>query len=121
VFGYLLYVAAITIWNVRFPLQVVGVCLSVMLIYTIGARWGTHGLPQRCVVELGKYSLFSYVTQIAALQLLRRGLRGADLTGAELLVPFALALAATILAVQLVVTVRARSAVADSLYRTVFA
>lgn len=120
-FGYLLYLAAITVWNVLFALQVIGVCLSVLLIYIIGVKWGTQGRLQRCVVDLGKYSLFSYIAQIAALQLLRRGLRGADLTGAALMIPFALGLIVTIVAVQLMVTLRARSQAADSLYRTVFA
>jgi peptidoglycan/LPS O-acetylase OafA/YrhL len=119
--GYVLYLAAITVWNVRFPLQVIGVCLSVLLIYVIGVKSGADGLLQRCIVELGKYSLFSYITQIAALQLLRRGMRGADLAGAELIVPFAVGVVVTMVAVQIMVTVRARSTLADSLYRTVFA
>jgi hypothetical protein len=119
--GYLLYVAAITVWNVRFPLQVVGVCLSVALIYVVGVKFGTRGVLQRVVVELGKYSLFCYITQIAVLQLLRRGMSGASLAGAELVIPFVIGLILTIVAVQLMVSLRARSMIADSLYRTVFA
>lgn len=121
VFGYLLYLAAITIWNVRFPLQVIGVCLSVALLYLIGVKWESGGVVQRHVVELGKYSLFAYITQIAALQLLRRGLRGADLVGAQLLVPFAVCLIVTVVAVRLMTEARSRSTVADSVYRTIFA
>jgi hypothetical protein len=120
-FGYLLYLAAITVWNVLFPLQVIGVCLSILLIYTIGTNWGMQGVLQRRVIELGQYSLFAYITQIAALQVLRRGLRSADMTGVELLLPLALCLVVTIVAVRLVIAARAHSTAADSLYRTVFA
>ena len=87
-FGYVLYVAAISVWNVRFPLQVIGVCLSVVLLYGIGVKCGSRGTIQRCVVDLGKYSLFAYVVQIVILQLLRRAMRGVDFTGAWPVVSF---------------------------------
>ena len=121
VFGYVLYLAAITAWNILFPLQVIGVCLSVLLIYLVGVKLGTGGAIQRCVVELGMYSLFAYITQIAVLQLLRQSLRRVDLKGVELLVPFAVCQIATIVTVRLMIAVRVKSPFADSLYRTVFA
>jgi peptidoglycan/LPS O-acetylase OafA/YrhL len=119
--AYGLYLAAITVFNVPFALQVIGVPLSVLLLYAIGRAWRSPVTPYRWVVELGKYSLFAYVAQIAALQLLRRSLRGHELSGAELAIPFVVALLATGLAVQIVAIVRQRSTLADSLYRAVFA
>jgi hypothetical protein len=35
-FAYLCYTIAITVWNVPFPLLIVGVCLSLMVIYLVG-------------------------------------------------------------------------------------
>jgi peptidoglycan/LPS O-acetylase OafA/YrhL len=121
VLAYVVYVVAITVYNVPFALQVVGVSLSVLLLYAIGSVWRSPARVHRSVVELGKYSLFAYVAQIVTLQVLRRGLRGHDLAGAELAIPFVVALLITILAVQAMALVRQRSALADSIYRAVFA
>jgi hypothetical protein len=115
------YVAVITLVNVPFALQVIGVSLSILVLYAIGSRCQSPAGVYRAVVELGKYSLFAYVAQIAALQALRRGLRGHELVGAELAIPFVLALLVTVLAVQTMAVVRRRSSIADSIYRAVFA
>jgi hypothetical protein len=101
-------------------LQVIGVSLSVLVLYAI-AGWRSPAVLHRAVVELGKYSLFAYVAQIAVLQVLRRGLRGHDLTGAEIALPFIAALLATVAAVQAMALVRHRSTIADTMYRAVFA
>jgi peptidoglycan/LPS O-acetylase OafA/YrhL len=120
VLAYAIYLWAITVWNVLFPLQVIGVCLTVALIYVAALRWGTGGSIQQGVVLLGKYSLFCYVTQIIALQVLRRGLSN-DLPGAAVLIPLVACLLLTILAVELTAFFRTRFTVADSMYKTVFA
>jgi peptidoglycan/LPS O-acetylase OafA/YrhL len=73
--AYLLYLGAITLWNVIYPLQIVGVCLSVSLIYLLGIAYSESTHVGRLVVLLGQYSLFSYIAQIVILQLLRRGLQ----------------------------------------------
>jgi peptidoglycan/LPS O-acetylase OafA/YrhL len=119
--AYVLYLAAISRWNIPFPLQVIGVCLSLVLIYLVAVRWGTEGLVQRRVIELGKYSLFAYVAHIVVLQSLRLAFRSFDLRGSELLIPFVAALALTILAVELVAMARTKSDAVDRLYRVVFA
>ena len=121
VVAYGVYVAAITVFNAPFALQVVGVSLSVLLLYTIGRRWETPAGLHRSVVQLGKYSLFAYVAQIAALQVLRRGLRGRELAGTDLAILFVVALLLTVFAVQAMALVRQRSRIADSIYRAVFA
>jgi fucose 4-O-acetylase-like acetyltransferase len=121
VLAYGVYVAAITVFNAPFALQLVGVSLSVLLLYMLGRRWQSPAGLHRSVVQLGKYSLFAYVAQIAVLQVLRRGLRGQELAGAELAIPFVAALLMTVLAVQVMALVRQRSTIADSIYRAVFA
>jgi len=118
--AYLGYLAAITALNIPFPLQVVGVCLTVLLLYAAGRTVGTNWLSRR-VVELGEYSLYAYIVHIVVLQLLRRGLRPFGLTGIELLIPFVLALVVTVLLVQAAIVARAKLRPADRLYRVVFA
>jgi len=119
--AYMGYVAAITVWNVIYPLQIVGVCLSLMIIYLLGGPNHEPGSVRRRVVLLGKYSLFGYVAQIVVLQLLHRGLRSSDqniLTSAiSLLAAFAL----TILAVEATDRLRVRVTTVDRLYKAVFA
>ena len=72
---YVGYLIAINIWGERYFLEVIGVCLSVLLIYSLGVR-SIRGCPMRStLVLLGKYSLFSYIAQIALLQLLQMSWR----------------------------------------------
>ena len=118
---YVLYLAAITRWNVPFALQALGVCLSLQLIYVAGLKWRHRGVLHRWVVQLGSYTLVTYIAQIVILQLLRRGLRGIPLAGSELLLPFAVTVALTIVVTQVVIQARKRSGAADRLYRAVFA
>jgi len=120
VIAYAGYLAAITRWNIPFPLQVIGVCLTLLLIYATGVKAGGQGWVQRRVIELGKYSLFAYILHIFLLQGLRRGLRGFSLQGSELAIPFALALVATVLGVSLLTFARNRFATADRAYRVIF-
>jgi peptidoglycan/LPS O-acetylase OafA/YrhL len=119
--AYLLYLAAITEWNVLFPLQILGVCLSLLLIYRAAVAAGSEGWVSRIVIELGRYSLFGYIVQVALLQVLRRWFRPLGLGGAELLVPFAVALLLTVGSVMLLHSARQRTKIVDRLYCIVFA
>jgi len=119
--AYLCYIIAITVWNVVYPLQVIGVCLSVMVIYLVGARNGEPGKTRRLIILLGKYSLFGYIAQIAVLQLLYRGLRYVDLGTGALGISFVGAFALTIVSVAAVHRARAKSTTVDGLYKVVFA
>ena len=112
VITYAAYVLAISIWNIPFPLQVIGVCLSVLMIYVVGVRGPANSL-QRLTVELGKYSLFAYIVHLIILQILRRGFRRFDLSPVALLIPLAIAIVLTILVVTLVSAVRRWSSTAD--------
>ncbi len=119
--AYLCYLVAITFWQEIFPLQVVGVCLSLAIIYLVGARGGEPGMVRRSVLLLGKYSLFGYIAQVALLQLLHRGLRHIDLDTAALGVSFLAGIALTLMSVIAVDQARAKVTIVDRLYKAVFA
>jgi peptidoglycan/LPS O-acetylase OafA/YrhL len=119
--AYLCYTIAITIWNVPFSLQVVGVPLSLMVIYMAGISGSDSGTIRCEVILLGKYSLFGYISQIAILQILAASLRHANFGFVVLSVSFVAAFALTIISVEVVDRVRARVASMDRLYKAVFA
>jgi hypothetical protein len=119
--AYVCYIVAITVWNVIYPLQIVGVCLSVMILYLLGGQGDETGKVRSRIILLGKYSLFGYIAQIAILQVLRRGFRYTDLGPAVLVISFLLAFALTVLSVEVVNRARAGSPVVDRFYRLVFA
>lgn len=120
VLAYLGYLAAITVWNVRYPLQIVGVCLSVMVIYLLG----TEGImPNRLrghVILVGKYSLFAYISQIVVLQLLRRSLREVDLDPGVLAATLVAALCVTVITVEALDRARIRASTVNRIYGAVF-
>lgn len=119
--AYVGYLVAVTIWDVIYPLQVVGVCLTVMLIYFWGTAWRADGNVLARILILGRYSLLAYIAQIVILQLLRKALGGiGDGYG-----KMAVSLVATLLLTQLTIEVtefcRARWKSFDRVYRFVFA
>jgi peptidoglycan/LPS O-acetylase OafA/YrhL len=119
--AYLCYTFAITIWNVPFSLQIVGVPLSLMVIYLAGISGRDDGKISGEVILLGKYSLFGYISQIAILQILAASLRHANFGFLLLSVSFLAAFALTIISVEVVDRLRARVASIDRLYKAVFA
>jgi len=119
--GYLAYALAITIWNVPFPLLVIGVILSLMVIYLVGAKSSGSGRITRGAILLGKYSLFGYISQIAILQILSGTFRHMNPGVAILAISLFAAFALTILSVEVVDCARTRRASIDRLYKAVFA
>lgn len=115
------YLTAVTVWDVLYPLQVVGVCLSLMLCYAIGSKWRGQGWVLTRILLLGRYTLLAYITQIVVLQLLIRGLRFSGHEWVRVVLALVLTTAVTQLTVELVERVRARSKSADRAYRVVFA
>lgn len=120
-FAYLCYAIAITIWNVPFPLLIVGVPLSLMVIYLVGSSGSELGTIRSESILLGKYSLFGYISQIAILQILSVGFRYLNLGIAGLVLSFFAAFTFTIVSVEVVNRTRARTAIIDRLYKAVFA
>jgi peptidoglycan/LPS O-acetylase OafA/YrhL len=119
--AYLCYLILIRIWDVIYPLQIMGVCLSVTLIYLVGAKEGEPGRARKYVDLLGKYSLLGYIAQIAILQVLYRSLRYLNPGVIKLLLSFFAAFALTIISVEVVDRLRARSTVVDRLHKAIFA
>jgi hypothetical protein len=119
--AYLGYVAAITVWDVIYPLQVVGVCLSLMVLYLMGEAGGQPGRIRSSIILLGKYSLLGYIAQIAILQVLHRGLRHVSVSELVSVLAFAAAVALTFFVVAATDSARASRAGIDRLYRAVFA
>jgi peptidoglycan/LPS O-acetylase OafA/YrhL len=116
---YLLYVAAITVWNAPFPLQVLGVLLTLMLLYMVGTAVRENGRAPRVLALLGRYSLFGYIAQIAILQIMRRAWH-AELTAWSLMSSFLIAMSLTILSVEAVDRARSKLPMADRIYGAVF-
>lgn len=118
---YLIYLVAIARWNTPFLVQVVGVCLSLLLIDAVAVASGDGGVIQRRLIRMGQYSLLAYIAQIAVLQFLRRAVRVVPLDGPALVIPLLLGLVMTIVMVELMVVLRAKSTLVDRAYRAVFA
>jgi len=118
--SYLLYTVAIAIWNVPYPLTVVGTVLSVTIIYLVGTIDVKATWIRDEIILLGKYSLFGYISQIVILQSLSVSLRHFNLSGTAALISFPAAFALTVIAVEVVHRARSRATRVDMLYKAVF-
>ncbi len=119
--AYAVYLAAITLWDVYFPLLVAGTALSLMIIYRIGSNGSESGKITGGTILLGKYSLLAYISQIAILQILAAGFHRLHLGIAGLILSFLSAFALTIASVEIVDRTRIRIPSVDKMYRWVFA
>jgi peptidoglycan/LPS O-acetylase OafA/YrhL len=120
-FAYLCYTIVVAIWNVPFPVLIVGVILSVMTLYAVGTYGAETGIAKREIILLGKYSLLGYMAQIAILQVLSTVFRHLNLAFFALPVSFLSAFVLTILSVEVVDRTRSRVKSVDRLYKFVFA
>jgi hypothetical protein len=119
--AYLVYLAAISKWNILYPLQIPGVFFSLMTLYLCGQTSGEPGIAKGIVILLGKYSLFGYIAQIAILQVLHYSLEYLDSRTLMLSVSFTAAFALTIASVMIVHRARSMFVTVDRLYQAVFA
>lgn len=104
-----------------FIMQYICSCISLAVIFGLGIRCGSRGRFQRVTILLGKYSLLSYIAQIAVLQIvaraeprLRDGTKGLG-------VLFVTTLIITFCTVWIVRYARVKSFVADRIYKIIFA
>jgi peptidoglycan/LPS O-acetylase OafA/YrhL len=118
--AYLAYLLAITLYDDIYPLQIVGVCLSLVIIYSIGIRSAETTRIGGIAVQLGQYSLFGYIVQILILQVLRRSLSLFGLGNAVSVFAFVICLACTILSVEALDRARNKSAGLNKVYTAVF-
>lgn len=119
--AYLCYTFVITLREPNYPLQITGVCLTLMLLYLFGIRSAEPGRVQKLIILLGRYPLFGYIAQVAILQLLRAALRHTDMDAVKLVLSFVAALSLTVLVVVAMDGTRAKSLAVDRMYKAVFA
>jgi len=115
------YLTALTLWTERYPLQIAGVCLSLLVIYTAGCRFERPAAVRQCVDLVGRYSLLGYIVQIAFLQVLARAAHRMGSGYGVAVLCFGIALTLTIASVAMMDRLRARNAVANRLYSAIFA
>jgi peptidoglycan/LPS O-acetylase OafA/YrhL len=120
-FAYVAYAIAITIWNVPFPLLILGVSLNLMVIYLAASRSSESDPISGEIILLGKYSLFGYLSQIAILQILSAASHHFDRGVTVLGISFVAAFVLTIVSVEVLDRARERAAMVDRLYKAVFA
>lgn len=117
---YLAYLALMLAYGPYYGVQLVGVILNLLVLYTVGMRLSLASGALRAIDLLSRYSLFAYIVQIAILQsLISVANYGPELPGAEWGVLTGTAVL-MIAAVYLVEFLRRRSNLSDVLYRTVF-
>lgn len=118
--AYLAYLSAITLWGDIYVLQIVGVCLSLAVIYQLGLEDAEPNRVCKALILLGQYSLFAYIAQIVILQILQKSLgalgAGIAASGSALLV----SAACTVLCVEVVDRARRRMTGFNKLYSAVF-
>lgn len=118
--AYFAYLSAITLWDDAYMLQIVGVCLSVAVMYWMGLQGAETTLPWKVVILLGQYSLFAYIAQIMILQVLRRSLAplgsGISVSGSALVAT----VVCTILSVEILDRARITMARLNKVYTAVF-
>jgi peptidoglycan/LPS O-acetylase OafA/YrhL len=120
VFLYSVYLIVITLWKESYYTQMIGTFLTTALIYSIGARAKAGGVQSK-ITQLGKYSLFGYISQIAILQLLRAGIAREGSNDVVLAGSLLAGGALTMVAVEVMNWSRARSSRIDIVYRWIFA
>jgi peptidoglycan/LPS O-acetylase OafA/YrhL len=121
VVAYGCYLGIITWREPSYPVQVIGVCLTLALIYVVGLSDRGPSSLRRVVVVLGKYSLLGYIGQVAILQALRWICGRHERGPAGLFVSFVIALLATLVLVLVVERWRQSSETFDGFYKAVFA
>ena len=117
---YALYLMAIARWNVPYPLEFLGTCFSVAIIYLVGTIESKTSRVRNEVLSLGKYSLFGYISQIAILQVLEISLRHFGFGVVTRVISFILAFTLTIGSVRLLDRARRSAGIVDGLYKFVF-
>lgn len=118
---YLLYLGAISRWGTPYPLQIFGVCLTLLLLYKLGSSDREPGPVRAHIILLGKYSLFGYIIQMAFLQAIHRFVKHLDFGDGGLVLSCLLGFALTMASIEALDRLRRRSRALDAGYKAVFA
>jgi hypothetical protein len=118
--AYFAYLCAITWFDDSYLVQIVGVSLSLAIIYWAGVSGDEAGNIYKVMILLGQYSLFAYIAQIVILQIVRRSLvpfgPSMGLSG----VAFLVCLTGTIVSVAALDRARPRVTALNKVYTAVF-
>lgn len=122
IFGFfLIYLIGLHKINMFYPQYVVITIFNILVIYIAGVRISSSNLIVRTIYLLGEYSLLSYLTQIAILQVLVRSFLAYTYNPSIVFLIFIITNALMVLCVALVSRFRTGSKTVDRLYRIVFA
>jgi peptidoglycan/LPS O-acetylase OafA/YrhL len=119
--AYAVYLGAVSIYNVIYALQIVGLILNLALLYMAARQLGETGAIAPRVILLGQYSLLAYIVHIGILQVLAHLMRPIDPGNGTSVLSLVIALALTLGFIEATSLVRHRSRLVDTLYRFVFA
>lgn len=115
---YLAYLYSITIWKEVYALQLVGVSVTLAIVYLIGCAV-KHRFAEYAVL-MGKYSLLGYIAQIAILQTLHTMVRSVSGNVGEAVLSLGLGTVLTFGIVTLVDWLRGRVPLLNRSYAAVF-
>lgn len=119
--AFVIYRAVQYFFGGRFAVEMFGAATGVFLLYAIALRVEKVPTLWKWIVVTGQYSLLAYLAQIALLQIIVRAVGGKPDTILPVIGIGALTLALTWVAIVVTKAIRARSSVADTLYKAVFA
>jgi fucose 4-O-acetylase-like acetyltransferase len=115
---YVAYLYSITIWKEVYALQLVGVAVTLAIIYLIGCA--VKNRFAEYAVLMGKYSLLGYIAQIAILQTLHTMLRSVSANVGEAVLSLGLGIVLTCGIVTSVDWLRGRVPLLNRSYAAVF-
>lgn len=118
--AYLVYWVCQVAWGQIYPVQVFAACATLPMIHAVAIRLNIKACLNQEVSRLGRYSLFSYIAQIALLQILHRVQVFDETSKASVVCMGFATLIATWAAVCLVEYSRRRSSWIGAGYRAVF-
>jgi peptidoglycan/LPS O-acetylase OafA/YrhL len=119
--AFVLYRVSQHFFGGRFAVEMFGAAASVFLLYAIALHLEKVPALWRWIVTTGQYSLLAYLAQIALLQVIVKAAGGKPDTILPVIGIGALTLALTWLVIVATKSIRARSSVADTFYKAIFA
>jgi len=118
---YLIHILLLPIIKLYYPLYILIVILNLLFFYTLGMQIKQNNRLTDKIILLGKYSLISYIFQIAILQVLKRIMDFSFLGVNKTFIAFILATLTTYLFIEFVDYLRRYSDLINKMYNLVFA
>lgn len=118
--SYIAYLIFISLYKLYYPVYVGSVLLNLIVIYMLGARLASQRMTAGKLIFLGRYSLLSYIVQIAVLQMLVRVFAKIPLNEGKVLVGFVLTTVLMVVSIHAVDYFKEKSQQIDRLYKMIF-